>query len=582
MKKIILIAIFLLLIPFAAAKQGSIKLLAVSEKDRGYFGSIADLSLEIVEGRGRVFIESFPLSKLDTQITTRFAKQIACNYLSIDCSGYDFFYTISAKSAIVGGPSAGAATSILTIALLEGLELDESTAITGTINSGDLIGPVGGLKQKIDAAASERITKVLIPFGESFTSEEGEKIDLYEYAESKNITLIEVSDLDEAIYEFTGEELEKIDLNFEISEDYTNTMKLLADRLCKRSQAVISGLLNYTYKSAKVLSEESLDLELQASNLTKNAEEALEQGFYYSAASFCYGAAVKYTEMYLKEKNLTFYELNASAKLNSEALEIFNAEIESREINTITDLEAYMIVKQRISEAEENLDKAERAVALSDREDAEFYLANAIERINSAYSWSEFFGKPGMEILLDREALKKSCIEKISEAEERYEYVSLFFSDMEDIKSEILQAYEELNNEKYALCLFKASIAKANADVILSTVNIEPDNIIILLAQKLDSAKKVISKQSKRGIFPIFGYSYYEYATSLKPKDMRQALVYAEYAIELSNLEMYFEKTEVKFHLNYELVWFFVLGFIAGIVFYELLIRRRKKRRKKP
>ena len=89
-----------------------------------------------------------------------------------------------------------------------------------------------------------------------------------------------------------------------------------------------------------------------------------------------------------------------------------------------------------------------------------------------------------------------------------------FFSDMEGIKSEITQAYEELNNEKYALCLFKASIAKANADVILSTVNVEPDKIMILLTQKLDSAKKVIAKQSKKEIFPIFGYSYYEYATS--------------------------------------------------------------------
>ena len=128
------------------------KLLAVKETDNGYEGAVADLYLEIKEGSGRVFPDTFPLTKVDTQISTRFAKDIACSYLNKDCSGYDFIYTIMADSPIIAGPSAGGAITLLTLSLLDDFKLDEKTGITGTINSGGLIGPVGGIKEKINAA----------------------------------------------------------------------------------------------------------------------------------------------------------------------------------------------------------------------------------------------------------------------------------------------------------------------------------------------------------------------------------------------------------------------------------------------
>jgi len=162
--------------PTVMAKQGHMTLLAVKETTKGYKGSTADLYLEIVPGKGRVFIETFPLSKLDTQITTRFAKEIACNYLDKDCEGYDFFYTIKADSAIIGGPSAGSATAILTALVLENEEIKETITMTGTINSGGLVGPVSGLKAKIEAAEEKNLTKVLIPLGERKETDETTRI----------------------------------------------------------------------------------------------------------------------------------------------------------------------------------------------------------------------------------------------------------------------------------------------------------------------------------------------------------------------------------------------------------------------
>src|SRR3989339_1643051 len=117
------LSVLIVLLPAVNAKEGHMKLLAVTETDNGYKGGIADLYLEIKPGSGRVFLETFPLTKIDTQISTRFAKEIACDFADIDCSRYDFFYTITADSSIIGGPSAGAAISALTFSLIKGVKL---------------------------------------------------------------------------------------------------------------------------------------------------------------------------------------------------------------------------------------------------------------------------------------------------------------------------------------------------------------------------------------------------------------------------------------------------------------------------
>ena len=119
------VLVIVLLLSTTAPKKGHIKLLAVNdlpgEEDQG---SIADLYLEIKPGAGRVFIDTLPASKLDTQMSTRLAKNIACELTEKDCSRYDFFYTIRSDSVIVGGPSASAATAILTASVLEGRKLN--------------------------------------------------------------------------------------------------------------------------------------------------------------------------------------------------------------------------------------------------------------------------------------------------------------------------------------------------------------------------------------------------------------------------------------------------------------------------
>src|SRR3989338_2926440 len=162
---VVLIVLILLSEVVLSQEPYHLKLLAVQEDQHTYKGSDADLYLELKEGSGRVFLDTFPATKIDTQISTRFSKEIACNHFKLNCNKYDFIYTIKAKSNIIGGPSAGAAIAALTTIAVLDPAYDEGGAVFGAINSGGVVGPVGGVKEKLQAASAVGLKKVLIPKG---------------------------------------------------------------------------------------------------------------------------------------------------------------------------------------------------------------------------------------------------------------------------------------------------------------------------------------------------------------------------------------------------------------------------------
>ena len=173
---------------------------------------------------------------------------------------------------------------------------------------------------------------------------------------------------------------------------------------------------------------------------------------------------------------------------------------------------------------------------------------------------------------------------KLSEAEERYQYAKIFFpKSLLGTKKELDYAYSDLNNGDYELCMFKASKAKAEADVILSVIGIEENQLTDLLENKLDIVEQIIAREHKKGIFPILGYSYYEYADILKEDDQFSALLYSEYALELSNLEIYFKEQEFKFFkdIDLETLAIFISGAVIGASIVFLIKKERKKRKRK-
>lgn len=537
----LLIIILLLCVTVANAAEGSIKLLAVAETESGLTGRVADLTLEIIKGRGRVFLDTFPVTKFDTQMSTRFAKQISCDFLEADCTKYDFIYTIKADSGIIGGPSAGAATAVLTTAMLKSLEPRKDVAITGTINSGGLIGPVSGLVKKIEAAANNGISIVLIPKGTRYVDIDDlhgfagyesifnqSEIDLIEFGDSLNITVIEISRISEALEYFTGALFRDVQGILTVNIDYLNTMKLLSQRLCTRSKTLQSGIA--------VSDSSLLDTKEQADDLLEKSSLEIDEEKYYSAASRCFAANIKYAYIKKKLKQEDREQIMQQAVLLNEKINESILELKQRKLATIMDLQAYMVVKERLEDA--------RILALDVEESgSEFDYAYAIERYESAEAWSEFFGKRGRTYELEESSLKDSCYRKLSEAEERIQYVNFFIPESLTSAREGLQkAHEYAENQEYVLCLFKASKTKAEADSLHSILNVPEDKVKEVILAKLDIAKNAIIKESSSGSFPILAYSYYEYTQELIDENLYSALLYSQYAMELSNLRMYFNQ----------------------------------------
>ncbi|MEK6942806.1 MAG: S16 family serine protease [Nanoarchaeota archaeon] len=547
------------------AESGHMKLLAVRETQTGYEGGIADLYLEIKPGSGRVFLETFPLTKTDTQMSTRFAKAIACDMLDRECDDVDFFYTITADSAIIAGPSAGASIAVLTVAMLEGYDLNEDYAITGTINSGGLIGPVGGVDAKIEAAKKYGIEKVLIPSGEMTIRVGNKTTDLKNLSKTIGIEVMEASTLNDAVREFTGHEIKQNFKAIDIDAEYKSTMRGLANDLCDRSsklKAASSGI-GYPINVTSIVEN--------AKNLSSKGKESFEKQKFYSSASYCFGANVEYSTLLILSRNLSKIQMESEILNLKEEINNMTVKTEAVEKSTITDLEAYIVVRERLIEAH---DSAEQALSVLNKtnktENAARTIAYASERIKSAESWSLFFGKSGKKFILNKEVLKKTCQSKISEADERKQYVELYIpNSLDNIQKEIDKATDELEKGNYELCLSRASKAKADVDVILSVFGVDSEQYVNMVDRKLEVVKNNIARQASKGIFPILGYSYYEYATSLKENDIFSAMLYSEYALELGNLDIYFKESNGKktnYSMDSKYIIIFLMGVLTGII----------------
>jgi Lon-like protease len=101
------------------------------------------------------------------------------------------------------GPSAGAAMTVGFIAMFKGDRLRRGVAMTGTLEPGGLIGPVGGIPDKMRAAAREGYRIILVPSGQIY----GPTWNLTQIALELNVLVKEVDNIDQAYELMTGQHL---------------------------------------------------------------------------------------------------------------------------------------------------------------------------------------------------------------------------------------------------------------------------------------------------------------------------------------------------------------------------------------
>jgi len=221
------------LISSGAATKGvighaSIPVVAVRTVQRGfnvqYEGVVMTADVELREGKGRILVNTIPKIGIDVQTSVTTAVKVAERVTGVSLGKTDVVLTIKASQEvnIVDGPSAGAAITVALIAAIQGDTLNRTVYITGTINSDDSIGPVGGVAEKAIAAAANGSKIFLVPKGQSriliyvpheshpfpgltIITYEKKLVNLQDYLREEGYSIIvkEVQTIEDAYKEFT-------------------------------------------------------------------------------------------------------------------------------------------------------------------------------------------------------------------------------------------------------------------------------------------------------------------------------------------------------------------------------------------
>lgn len=141
-----------------------INILAVSSDGNGMVSTGA---VQIIPGNGKILFELNPFVEPDTQDSVQTAAAVAQQYTGQSMATKDIIYSVENTNAqLIGGPSAGAAMTVATIAAMEEKQVRADAAITGTINFDGSIGQVGGVAEKALAAAQKGLNLFVVPTGQ--------------------------------------------------------------------------------------------------------------------------------------------------------------------------------------------------------------------------------------------------------------------------------------------------------------------------------------------------------------------------------------------------------------------------------
>ncbi len=528
---------------FSIEKTAVSKVVGVFEENGEYLGIIAEIKAEIREGSGRVFVDTMPLSQIDTQVSARIAKETACDILSADCTNLDFSFSLISPVKLVGGPSAGSVFTILLMSLLSDKPLKENVLMTGTINPDGSIGPVSGIFEKAKTAYQNKAEVFLIPYGEriDYLDNSTDVVDYFE--KNTNMKVIEVKSIEEAFEYFTGFEIIKQEAEEINNTEYNEVLKQMSEELINYSNSIKSYLMNLSVEDTnlKLFIEDRIEFN---SNLLNLSENLYKNSSYYSSSSFAVqaGVGLKYAENILKLENLNNTDY---IKEKIEQIELQKENLKSSilniNINSIKDIEFLSAGIDRLYEAENLIKNATFSFLEKDYYNSLSYISFAEVRLKTAELWlsrvnffssNETFSFDETKLFLLAEARLELARNAVLYAETISSSPYLYSAKEFVEKSE--KAFIEKN---YIFSIFESIHARAMANLAMETRGLSEEGIKIKLIEKQESALLSITKAKKEGLFPVLALSYYEYSDSLnKNGDINSAIIYSSYSKEFSKI----------------------------------------------
>lgn len=562
--KILLFAL-IIFIPAAEAQkinESYTNVIGIRQTSDGVEGVIANLTVEIHHGSGRVFLDTSPLTEVDTQASARLAQEVACGSLEMDCSNYDFLYVVRSDIPMIGGPSAGAAMAVATMSALTGLPSGRNIMMTGTVNPDGAIGPVGGIFEKAETSLRNGADMFLIPKGQAevfvdqviqsagATHVETVPVNLVSYASQNwGFEVREVRTVEEAFKFSTGFEIKKeIVFSEEVaSEIYSGIMQNLAKDLIDLNEEYTDDankkLAGTNLESSENL--EILDLINSSQMFMINAQQLYDKESYYSAASFAVSAAVNsnYARSLVGYYTTDSQNQYVSDLLNSGFANVTLAKIQilgDKEIDDINDIESIVIAIDRLRESEDIIDAAYNAYYIDDYKGALYQKSFADIRLETAYSWykltEDFSSTEPTNFSIS--ALRPLVIKRIDEASNYLSYAQTISSNSFTLQAagKLQSAQEAFNENKLVFALFEAIESRAYSNLAMEIRGINEEIINEKIDADINEVNLAIRDAEEKGVIPLLALSYVEYAKSFGEIDPVQTLIFLSYGKQFSSI----------------------------------------------
>jgi len=542
---------------FALATDSvTIRAPAVSKTSSGYIGAVLYITVSAVPGDGHIYVDTWPLTELDTQASARLAVEVAGRMTGKDVTKYDFYYVVRSESPVIGGPSAGGVMTVATIAALEGWKINNDVMMTGMINPDGTIGPVGGIIEKLDASAKLGIKKFLVPWGQTvITTQETireenrgmiqiitkpKKVNVVDYAKKNyGIEVIELEDVNDALFYFTGKKFPEKEIKGEIQ---VNT-DFLSEEANKSLQKNIEyhDSIEKELKSAKmgIYEKKYMGRYLDtAQDFIDKAREDMKTGKYYTSLSELFNAEIYIgvVDEYLNADDLDKRLKDLEEKINS-----VDSELKEKrgEIKGIVSLEFLSAAEKRLKDAYDYLDQARNYVNNYDTLNAVYAIAYADKRCDTVRLWLNLSLKYSQGEKISIDDLKEDAWKRIEEAKLVYVYVSSMVgeSSVSDAAQSLNDAQSEYEAGRYTSALFYAieSNIESSITIELSMSGDDPGVIGEKIQRARDDAKVAIQLSREEGYEPMLAECYYEYGENFEEKeDAANAFRMYKYAKEVA------------------------------------------------
>ncbi len=510
---------------------------AVSRTAEGYTGAVIEITVSVTNGSGEVYVSTIPLTEVDMQASARTAALIACQLAGEDFNKHDFYVKVNSSSLIVGGPSAGAEMTIAIVSALEGWEINYSVMMTGMINPDETIGPVGGIPEKMEAAAGHGVRVFLIPLGQRYFTKyevvedkigpfiirrvKPVSIDIYEEGRKLNVVVKEIGDVREAIMYFTGHYIPvgnyseppkpRKDISMSFKEQFKD-LRLTAENMIRRGKQLISKV-NQLYRSdlENILSE--------AEELLGRADGYASKGNLYSASSLAFQSLVRAQEAEFLGRAVGGESIDGMVEEVKGVIREAGERINSTVISSVNEFELMIAANWRLSDANKALNEAATYYSKGDVESAISSLAYAKWRAETALQWMEMTSTLEKGKGVDWEKTKSILNNYLYEAETVISYTQTVLGEMGYTPAEIQEAvaYLEKAKENYnkgnLILAFGESIhALVYASTAMSLIPTSEYSINYQVEYARKKSLNSLWKSKNGGAESILGYAYFEFA----------------------------------------------------------------------